>query len=491
LKLSDLLDGLDHVVIDGEPRETEITGGLQFDTRAVQSGSLFIAVTGRNADGHDYLVQAHTAGAIAALVEKADTPYPDGMAVIQVKTTRSAAAQVAARFFGDPSRELTAVAVTGTNGKTSVAGMLESILESADQKVGLIGTGGPRLSRESIPIPTTTTTTPEATDLQAILRYMADRATDTVVMEASSTALMQHRTDACDIDVGIFTNLTPDHLEDHGTMQAYQSAKMRLFDGQCRHAIANADDPVSQVVRRLMPQATTTFSCGGEADFSAADIAVDADGTSFVLHYAGATHQCRIPIPGQYAVSNALAATAAAVNIGVPLQEAISALSNLPQIPGRFETFRAHTGATVIVDYAHSEDSLDNVLRTIRGFARGRVITVFGCGGDRDNTKRAPMGSVAGRLSDFVVITNDNARGEDPDAILDQIETGLIPTTTPFARIPDRHEAIAQALSRASQSDVVLVAGKGAETTQLIAREHRPFSDMSVVRQLDEQAVQA
>lgn len=486
VKLQDLLAGLDYTIVAGDIAKEAICGGVVFDSRRVQDGSLFVAIAGRHVDGHTYLETARAAGAAAALVEKAQDAYPTGLCVVQVENTRIAAAHIAARYWGSPSADMDVVAVTGTNGKTSVAAMLEAILRWAGRHTGVIGTGGPQLEERPIPILTTTTTTPEAPDLQAILRYMADRGADSVVMEASSTALLQHRTDSCAIDVGIFTNLSPDHLEDHGTMQAYQDAKMRLFKGLCRRAVANADDPVGAVVQGLMPAATITFSAAGRAaDFSASNVAVDVDGTSFTLDHADREYRFHIPIPGHFAVANALAAVAAATELGLAVEETIPPLAALPQIPGRFETFRTHQGAAAIVDYAHSQDSLDQILRTIRGFAPGQVITVFGCGGNRDTTKRAPMGRTAGELSDLVIITNDNARNEDPDTILDQIQAGLVPTGTAFERIADRRSAIAHALSAARSGDVVLVAGKGAETTQLIAGEHHPFSDIAVIRELD------
>lgn len=485
MKLSDLLHGLDHHVVTGQADDVDITGGVVFDSRAVTPGSLFAAVAGRHVDGHRFLAQAREAGAAAALVER-DVEAPAGLCVVKVANTRQATAHAASRYFGEPGRDMQVIAITGTNGKTSVAYMLDTILTAAGRRVGVIGTGGPRLAGEAVPVKTTTTTTPEAADLQAILRYMADQNATTVVMEASSTALMQHRTDAAAIDIGIFTNLTPDHLEDHGTMQAYQAAKMRLFDGQCALAVTNADDPVSATVQALMPNATVTFSAAGQpADFTATDIQVSATGTTFTLLHSGNQLGVQIPIPGHFAVANALAAIAAAAAAGIDTQAAIGALAALPQIPGRFETYRARSGAVVIVDYAHSEDSLDKILHTIKTFATARIITVFGCGGDRDTTKRAPMGRVAGQLSDQVVITTDNPRSEDPESILDQIQSGLAATGTPYERIPDRRVAIGHALHVARDGDVVLLAGKGAETTQLVAGNHLPFVDMAVVKEHD------
>ncbi|GAA1961623.1 UDP-N-acetylmuramoyl-L-alanyl-D-glutamate--2,6-diaminopimelate ligase [Kitasatospora viridis] len=486
MKLTDLLDGLDRRTLQGDPDTVDVSAGVVLDSRAVRPGALFAAVAGRTADGHAYLAQAARQGAVAALVERDDVPAPAGLCLVRVADVRRAAARAAARYFGDPGSRLAVIAVTGTNGKTSVAYMLEAVLRSLGQRVGVIGTGGPRLDGRPVPVATSTVTTPQAPELQEILRHLADRGTDTVVLEASSTALLQHRTDDCAIDIGVFTNLTPDHLEDHGSMAAYQDAKMRLFDGQCALAVANADDPVSARIRQLMPHATLTFSTeGNAADFTATDIETTATGSTFTVHHAGRAHPFRLPLPGRFAVANALAATAALGAAGHGLPETAAALAALAPIPGRFETHRTRGGAVVVVDYAHSTDSLEQVLTTIRGFATGRVTTVFGCGGDRDTTKRAPMARVAAEHSDSVVITTDNPRTEDPEAILDQIEAGLTGTPTPHRRIADRRAAIAYALAAAGPEDVVLVAGKGAETYQLVGDRRLPFADMAVVRELD------
>lgn len=297
-------------------------------------------------------------------------------------------------------------------------------------------------------------------------------------------ALQTYRVDRTFVDVGVFTNLTQDHLDDHGTMAHYTDAKLRLFQGLCRHAVVNADDAVGARIPAMMPGAVTTYGLDTEADFRATDLVADASGTRFVLHHAGREHPAAVPVPGRFSVSNALAAVAACRVLGHDVDGLVAALAQMPPVPGRFERFVTPDGISVIVDYAHSPDSLDKVLTAIRGFARGRVITVFGCGGDRDTTKRAEMGRIAGTHSDLCVLTSDNPRTEDPEAILDQIAPGIEGTGTPYERSADRRSAIGYALAAARPEDVVLIAGKGSEPHQIVGEELIPFSDMATVRDL-------
>ncbi|WP_030781351.1 UDP-N-acetylmuramoyl-L-alanyl-D-glutamate--2,6-diaminopimelate ligase [Streptomyces sp. NRRL S-920] len=490
MKLSDLLDGPDCHVLHGDPSGTVITAGVTFDVDRVMPGSVFVAVPGHREGGPEAVTAALARGAAAVLVEGTDpalaaTPWPAGRCAVRVPDTRRTAAVVAARYYGEPGRAMDVVAITGTNGKTSVSYMVESVLRiSAGARTGVIGTAGSRIGDELIPMPHSVLTTPESPDLQYLLGYMRDRATTGVVLEATSMALLNHRVDRTFIDVGVFTNLTQDHLDDHGTMANYRDAKLRLFQGLCRRAVVNADDPIGAVIEALMPGAVTTYALDAPADYRATDLVASASGTRFTLHHGGRAHSASIPFPGRYSVANALATLAACHVLGHDLDALIAALGQMPPVPGRFERFETRQGTSVVVDYAHSPDSLDKVLSAIRGYTRGRVITVFGCGGDRDTTKRADMGRIAGAHSDLCVVTSDNPRNEDPEAILDQIVPGLAATGTPFERLVDRREAIAFALSAAGPEDTVLVAGKGSEPHQTVREELLPFSDMAVVREL-------
>ncbi|MFF4476779.1 UDP-N-acetylmuramoyl-L-alanyl-D-glutamate--2,6-diaminopimelate ligase [Streptomyces melanosporofaciens] len=491
MKLSELLAGHDHEILQGDP-DTEITAGACFDARRVSPGSLFIAVPGHGEGGPESVGPALARGAVAVFVDGTapDLPAPvraaaAGVCVVRVPDTRTAAAVVTSRYYGDPGRRMDMVAITGTNGKTSVSYMVESVLRIAEgAKVGVIGTSGNRIGDEPIPMPRSVLTTPESPDFQYLLGCMRDRGVGSVVLEATSMGLLTHRVDHSFIDVGVFTNLTQDHLDDHGTMENYRDAKLRLFQGLCRHAVVNVDDPVGAGIPVMMPGAVTTYALDAEADYRATDLIMDAFGTRFTLHHDGRKYPAAIPVPGRFSVANALAAVAACHVLGHDLEGLVTALDRMPPIPGRLERFETPSGTSVIVDYAHSPDSLDQVLTTIRAFASGRVITVFGCGGDRDVTKRARMGKIAGTHSDLCVLTSDNPRNEDPETILDQIAPGLAATGTAFERLTDRRRAIAHALSAADRNDIVLIAGKGSEPYQIVGERLLPFSDMATVREL-------
>jgi UDP-N-acetylmuramoyl-L-alanyl-D-glutamate--2,6-diaminopimelate ligase len=490
MKLSELLYGHDHQVLRGD-QDTPITSGPCLDAGRVVPGSLYVALPGHREGGPEAIGEAFARGAAAALVE-GPFPVPDGerpagtgACVVRVADARIAAALVSVRYHGEPGRAMDVVAVTGTNGKTSVSSMYESLLTiSEGARVGVIGTSGARVGGEPIPMPRSVLSTPESPDLQYLLACMRDRGSNDVVLEATSMGLLNHRVDGSFVDVGIFTNLTQDHLDDHGTMESYRKAKMLLFEGMCRRAVVNADDPVGATIPAMMPGAVTTYAIEAEADYRATDLAVDASGTRFVLHHDNRKYPAAIPVPGRFSVSNALAAVAACHILGHDLGALVEALDRMPQIPGRFEHFGTREGVSVIVDYAHSPDSLDKVLCTIRGFAPHRVLTVFGCGGDRDATKRARMGEIAGTYSDLCFLTSDNPRYEDPEAIMDQVAPGIEAAGTPFDRIGDRRGAIALALSSAEPGDVVLIAGKGSESHQSVGADLIPFDDMTVVREL-------
>ncbi|MFH9468976.1 UDP-N-acetylmuramoyl-L-alanyl-D-glutamate--2,6-diaminopimelate ligase [Streptomyces clavifer] len=486
MKLSELLTGEAHHILRGDPDTTWITAGTTFDADRVAPGSLFIAVPGHLEGGPDAVAPAIARGAAAVVVDDSCVlpTVQEGVCVVRVPDTRTAAAVLASRYFGEPGRQMDVVAVTGTNGKTSVSYMVESVLRiSEGVKAGVIGTAGSRIGDELIPMPQSVLTTPESPDLQYLLGCMRDRGVGSVVLEATSMGLLTHRVDRTFVDVGVFTNLSQDHLDDHGTMEHYRDAKLRLFQGLCRHAVVNADDPVGASIRTMMPGAVTTYALDTEADYRATDLTVDASGTRFTLHHEGRKYPAAIPSPGRFSVANALATVAACHRLGHDLAGLVAALERMPQIPGRFERLTTVQGTSVIVDYAHSPDSLDKVLSTIRGFARGRVITVFGCGGDRDTTKRAEMGTIAGTYSDLCVLTSDNPRHEDPEAILDDVAPGIEATGTPFERCADRRRAIGYALAEAGPDDIVLIAGKGSEPHQIVGDELRPFSDMATVRE--------
>jgi len=453
--------------------DVEVTK-LAFDHRAAGPGSLFFCVRGATRDGHDLAPDAVARGAAALVVER---PLGLGVPEVVVGDARAAMAELAARFAGDPTATLRTVGITGTNGKTTTAFLLRGLLEAAGVQTGLLGTvtsvvgGAERAVRH---------TTPEAIDLQPTFAEMLAAGDEACVMEVSSHALQLRRADAIHWAAAIFTNLTQDHLDFHPTMEAYFLAKRRLFAAAGTGArVANADDPCGRRLAAEFP-GTVTFGLAAGADLRAADLECGATGSAFVAHTPDGVLDVRLPLPGRFNVLNALGALAAALALGVAPGVAAAALARAGRVPGRFEPVEAGQPFAVLVDYAHTPDSLDNVLRAARELAgpARRVLCVFGAGGDRDRGKRPLMGQVAARLSDLAIVTSDNPRSEDPEAILDQIEAGM---GAAHEREVDRRAAIERAVALAEPGDVVVIAGKGHEQGQEFAGGRRePFDDRVV-----------
>jgi UDP-N-acetylmuramoyl-L-alanyl-D-glutamate--2,6-diaminopimelate ligase len=462
--------------------------GLASDSRRVEPGDLFFALAGLRQEGRAHVRQALERGALAAVVEAgfAEEAGP----LVRVAEVRRALAEAADRFFRSPSRALKLVGLTGTNGKTTTSWMLESVFRAADLAPGLIGTTGIRFASVSRPNPYTT---PEAHDLQALLREMADANVQAVALEVSSHALVQRRAYGLAFDVVGFTNLTRDHLDYHGTMESYLDAKLMLFDGRNgpppgkrAAAVVNLDDPhagaVLEAARRggLRP---VGYGAAAGADVRIARLAAGADGLLVGLEADGAV-ELRLPLLGRYNAWNAAAAFAAARALGLAPAAALAGLAAVPVVPGRLETVTAGQPFTVAVDYAHTPDALERSLAAVREHAVGRVLLVFGCGGDRDRGKRAVMGRVARAGAGEIWVTSDNPRSEDPAAIAAEILAGAGGVGGPVHLELDRRAAIAAALDAARPGDVVLIAGKGHETTQTIGRRVLPFDDRETAREL-------
>ncbi len=469
----------------GENLPTSVTD-LVDDSRRVQQGSAFIAVRGHAQDGHQWLDAARTAGAALAIVEDAERST---LPSIVVRDGRRAAATAAAAFHGWPARELAIIGVTGTNGKTTTVGLLRHLLDSPTRPAASIGTLGVLLGGAGAPLPGGDgLTTPGPVQLQALLRALVDRGVRTVAMEVSSHALDQRRVDGVSFAAAVFTNLTRDHLDYHGTMEAYQSAKSRLIGLLSRDGVAlvNADDAAWRTLPRAPRQ--LTFGIDATADVSARDIVFNAGGTRFLLVAPGGAATVSLPLIGDFNVANALAAASTALALGMSLGDVAALLERSPQVPGRLE--RVHERPTVLRDYAHTPDALDRALRAVRPFvvaasdaaAAGKLIVVFGCGGDRDRGKRPEMGRIADSLADVAILTSDNPRTENPERILDDIEAGM--TGRGHVRIEDRRLAIAHALDIATEHDVVLLAGKGHETYQIRGTVALPFDERAVVAEL-------
>lgn len=459
MKLQDLIRGTGIVLqtIDGD---REITG-ITCDSRRIEKDGLFVCIAGTAVDGHRFAAQAEKAGAAAILVQR-----DLGLRTqIIVKDTRLAWAQLCANWFGNPAKQLHLIGVTGTNGKTTTTSLVKSMLEYDGHKVGLIGTVQNMIGDRALPAGHTT---PDSYDMQSMFHLMVAEGCDYCVMEISSHALDQQRAAGCVFDVGVFTNLTQDHLDYHGTMENYMAAKKKLFS-MCRRGIFNVDDAWATAMMEGVSCETTTFSTkDNTADYVAHNIRHRADGVSFELVGTGAIGRVKLAIPGQFSVYNGLAAATVCLAVGMPFERVTEALSAATGVKGRAEVVPTGRDFTVVIDYAHTPDGLENICRTLKECCAGRLITLFGCGGDRDKTKRPQMGAIAASISDALVVTSDNPRTEDPSAIIADIVVGLEGTKTPYTVIENRVEAIRWAIANAQAGDTILLAGKGHETYQIL-----------------------
>jgi UDP-N-acetylmuramoyl-L-alanyl-D-glutamate--2,6-diaminopimelate ligase len=480
--------------VGAEPRgvrlEADVTA-VAYDSRQVTPGAIFVALRGVNADGARFVPQAIANGAMAVVAE---TAAPSAVTVpwIQVPNARAALAELAATFFGNPSEELALVGITGTNGKTTISYVLASIFEAAGITCGRVGTIGYRIGARELEAPRTT---PEAPELQQMLRAMLKEGCGACVMEVSSHALALRRVDNLRFAAGIFSNLTRDHLDFHGDMESYFVAKRRLFEMLPDGAVGviNLDDrrgpDLVAAARRPV-----TYAIDAAADVRPGPLSFSLDGLAFDVRTPRGTLRVRSALVGRPNVYNILAASAAAMALDLPFSAIETGIRNLERVPGRFQVVSdAPDDVRVIVDYAHTDDALKNLLETARPLATGRVITVFGCGGDRDRTKRSLMGAVAARLSDLVIVTSDNPRSEDPEKIIDEIRRGIVMPAdriapkgqkggTPSLAIVDRREAIEKAVREAKPGDLLLIAGKGHEKYQVLGDKTLPFDDVEVAR---------
>ena len=450
---------------------------IEYDSRKVTKGSIFCCIVGQLFDGHTFAEAAARDGAAALLVER---ELPLDVPQIVVGNARKAMAEMAAAFYGYPQREMQMLGVTGTNGKTTTTYMVKAIAEQAGKKVGLIGTIRNMIGGESLH---TDRTTPESVDLFKLLRQMADAHCDIVIMETSSHALEQFRVHGINFDVGLFTNLTQDHLDYHKSFDNYLNAKKILFLNS-KKAVVNVDDAYAARIMDGLTIPITTFGVRDRADISATDIDITTDGVQFDLHTPEGDVLMHLQTPGLFSVFNAMGATGLAQAIGIRLSCIKEGLESLTSVSGRLESVPTQRSFSVFVDYAHTPDALDNVLKTVREFAKGRVICVFGCGGDRDRAKRPIMGEIAGRFSEFAVITSDNPRTENPMSIIESIEEGVKKSGTHYTVIESRREAIRYALSMAKDRDVIMIAGKGHENYQEINGTKYHFDDKEIVEEL-------
>lgn len=491
MRLSDLLEAL-----QGQVEILERRGdmkvpihGITDDSRVVRAGSLFVAVKGEQVDGHRFIPAAVQGGAAAVILqdETASAPVP----TVRVADSRKGLGLLGSRFHGEPSARLRMIGVTGTNGKTTTTYLCKALLERMGRTVGLIGTVAYQIGADTLPA---SHTTPGALALQQLLAQMVARGCRTAVMEVSSHALAQDRVSGCEYDVAVFSNLTQDHLDFHRTMEAYFQAKLRLFTGLTgtrkpnKRAVVNVDDPCGARIVALCPAPVWTYGLKGHADLRAERVRLMLGGTTFAAATPAGTFPVESHLVGEHNVYNLLAAIGVALHEGATPDQVRAAIADVTNVPGRFERVMAGQPFTVVVDYAHTEDALVRLLSAAQALKEGRIITVFGCGGDRDRGKRPKMGQAAVQFSDVVILTSDNPRTEDPLAILSEVEAGVTEALrrrpqVQYQKIPDRREAIQAAVRQARPGDMVVIAGKGHEDYQIIGTSKVHFDDREVARE--------
>jgi len=481
MKLQKLLEYL-HPIHPFKGEGPEITS-IENDNRKVQKGSLFICIKGYTVDGHDFAESAVNNGAAAILAER---PLDLDVPVIVVNDTTRAMAVLANAFYGQPTKKLHLIGITGTNGKTTTSHLIEKIFADAGKKTGLIGTMYTKIADKTIE---TKNTTPESLILQKTFQQMVDAGVSLAVMEVSSHALDLGRVHGCEYDVAVFTNLTQDHLDYHKTMEEYKRAKSLLFaqlgntidQNKPKFAVLNADDPASDMYSRSTAAHVITYGIDQKADLQAKNIQMTPKGTNFDLIIDSTIYPIQMQLIGKFSVYNVLASISAALVSGIGIKDVIRSIEGVEGVAGRFELVNADQDFTVIVDYAHTPDSLENVLKTIQHFAKKRVFVIVGCGGDRDRMKRPLMAQIACSMATDPIFTSDNPRSEDPLAILKEMEAGVQGET--YQVIPDRKEAIYTAVNQAAAGDVILIAGKGHETYQIIGNVVHDFDDRLVARE--------
>jgi UDP-N-acetylmuramoyl-L-alanyl-D-glutamate--2,6-diaminopimelate ligase len=480
MRLQELLSGVDALEVHGDPA-TEVSE-IAYDSRSVRPGDLFVAMPGEQADGHDFVGEAVRKGAAGIVCERplaVDVPW------VRVRSGRLALAALAAKFFGYPTRHLCLIGVTGTNGKTTTAHLIDSVLAAAGHLAVLLGTAGhrgPGFTTEA------TLTTPEASDLERWFRRAVDEGETHAVMEVSSHAIAMRRTWGMAFDVAVFTNLSGDHLDFHGDMDSYFETKRQLFLGQGSSppglAVLNRDDPYALRLTDCGNAKVLTFGSGPDADVHPLDVDFRPDGTEAELSTPNGPVHLVSELVGRPNLLNISAAVAVSTGLGVASNAVKEGIRALKRVPGRFDRIERGQPFGVIVDYAHTDDALRSALTAVREITQGRVIVVFGAGGNRDTSKRVRMGEVAARYSDVQIVTSDNPRREDPASIVRMIEKGLNPESGNYYSIPDRRSAIRKALSEAHAGDTVLITGKGHETYQIIGSERHPFDDRAVAAEL-------
>ena len=484
MKLKSTLIGLDGLKAKGD-LDIEITG-IESNCEKVTEGNMFIAIKGSEADGHDYISRAIENGAKAIMIEEGcdlkNIKLKQGITLVMAQNTRRALAITSSNFYGNPSKKFKLIGITGTKGKTTTTFMIKEILEKAGKKVGLIGTIGVYINNKKVL--DSDRTTPESSELQKIFAKMEEAKVEYVIMEVSSQSLKLHRVDGCSFDIVAFTNFSEDHIskKEHANMQEYFEAKLKLFQ-MCDTGFTNADDLYGAKIPNLFPESNiTTYGIDNFANIMARDITVANSYADFRTKLTDRNERVKVGIFGRFSVYNALLAIAISKKLGADSESIKQALENI-KVPGRSEIIENKKDITIMIDYAHSPKSIEGILQTAKTYTYGRVICVFGCGGDRDTNKRAIMGEIAGKLADYSIVTSDNPRTEEPEKIIEDIEVGIKKSTKNYKIIVDRKEAITEALKMANKRDMVIIAGKGHETCQEINGEKYPFDERKIIKE--------
>lgn len=477
MKLAKLVAGIGGNLIQGD-LDIDICK-ITIDSRRAKRGTLFVCIQGFNTDGHNYIESAVRNGCDAVICERDVDNLPEGVTAYRVDNSREVLAKMASKLYDEPSKKFNLIGVTGTNGKTSTTYFMEEVLKAYNHKTGVVGTVEIRIGNDRVEMNLATSTTPDTVELNELLSQMADKSVDDVIMEVSSHGLELKKVDCLDFDIGIFTNLTQDHLDFHGTMENYCRAKAKLFK-MCKYGIINADDKWCDKIISEADCEITTFGIENECDIRAKNIEYLMDRVKFDVEIDGIDVNFELKVAGKFSVYNALGVIGAALAMGIPIDIIKKGIENIKGVPGRIQSIPNDKGFNVIVDYAHTPDGLENILNAVKVFTKGNIITVFGCGGDRDRTKRPIMGEIAAKLSNYCVVTSDNPRSEEPIDILKDIEAGVKPLTDKYELISDRREGIYKAVRLAKPGDTVVIAGKGHEDYEIFKDKTIHFDDVEV-----------
>lgn len=476
MKLSEIIKDVEVKEVVGNT-DANISG-IAFNSQDVKAGSVFVCIKGLKADGHDFAQEALDKGAVAVIAEHKIPDIASNMIIVE--NSRLALAKISAAFYDYPYKKFKLIGITGTNGKTTSTYLIKSVLEHNGFKVGLIGTNQNMIGTEIIP---SHHTTPDSLELMELFDKMAKEGADFVVMEVSSHSLALDRVAACEFYTAAITNVTQDHLDFHKTMERYMEAKAKLFK-MCKIGLVNNDDVSEKVIKEKADCKIITYGVDAPADIKAENIVMNERGVAFDLCFENKKTPIKLGIPGKFSVYNALTAIGCLLALGLVPEKIAEGLAEAKGVKGRIEVVPINKDYTVIIDYAHTPDGLLNIIQTIKGFAKGRVVTLFGCGGDRDKTKRPLMGEIAGKLSDFCIVTSDNPRTENPSEIIKDILEGISKTDCEYTVVENRFDAIEYALDHARKDDVILLAGKGHETYQILNGRTIVFDEREIVMKL-------